>query len=165
MKSVHLLCTLTNTNFFNATEHLSFFSKKERKIKLVYKSLSWFKEKKLKNKQTEKPWKEIVKETKHFCQTWKKELKNKTDRHWKKNYTQRKIFHNMLYHGLRTPREEIAFTARPKIQSQSQIFRYGRSIFCLPHQPNFSDIFDLCLHCSVRPKPLFWFRSDTETET
>ena len=49
-------------------------------------------------------------------------------------------------HGLRTPREEIAFTARPKIQSQSQIFRYGGSIFCLPHRPNFSDIFDLCLH-------------------
>ena len=49
-------------------------------------------------------------------------------------------------HGLRTPREEIAFTARPKIQSQSQIFRYGRSIFCLPHRPNFSDIFDLCIH-------------------
>ena len=49
-------------------------------------------------------------------------------------------------HGLRTPREEIAFTARPKIQSQSQIFRYGRSIFCLPHRPNFSDFFDLCLH-------------------
>ena len=49
-------------------------------------------------------------------------------------------------HGLRTPREEIAFTARPKIQSQSQIFRYGRSIFCLPHRPNFSDIFELCLH-------------------
>ena len=50
------------------------------------------------------------------------------------------------YHGLRTPRGEIAFTARPKIQSQSQIFRYGQSIFCLPHWPNFSDIFDLCLH-------------------
>ena len=45
-----------------------------------------------------------------------------------------------------TPREEIAFTARPKIRSQSQILRYGRSIFCLPHGPNFSDIFDLCLH-------------------
>ena len=44
------------------------------------------------------------------------------------------------------PREEIAFTARPKIQSQSQIFRYGGSILCLPHRPNFSDIFDLCLH-------------------
>ena len=53
---------------------------------------------------------------------------------------------NMAKHGLWTPREEIAFTARPKIQSQSQIFRYGRSIFCLPHRPNFSDIFDLCLH-------------------
>jgi hypothetical protein len=49
-------------------------------------------------------------------------------------------------HGLRTPREEIAFTARPKIQSQSQIFRYGQSIFCLPHRPNFSGIVDLCLH-------------------
>ena len=48
-------------------------------------------------------------------------------------------------HGLRTPRDKIAFTARPKIQSQSQIFRYGRSIFFLPHRPNFSDIFDLCL--------------------
>ena len=50
-------------------------------------------------------------------------------------------------HGLQTPREEIAFTARPKIQSQSQIYRYGRSIFCLPHRPKFSDIFDFCLHC------------------
>ena len=49
-----------------------------------------------------------------------------------------------LKHGLRTPREEIAFTARPKIQSK--IFRYSQSIFCLPHRPNFSDIFDLCLH-------------------
>ena len=24
-------------------------------------------------------------------------------------------------------------------------FRYDQSIFCLPHRPNFSDIFDLCL--------------------
>ena len=55
-------------------------------------------------------------------------------------------FDNLIIHGLRTPREEIAFTARPKIHSHSQIFRYGRSIFCLPHRPNFSDIFDLCLH-------------------
>ena len=53
---------------------------------------------------------------------------------------------NTLRHGLRTPREEIAFTARPKIHSHSQIFRYGRSIFCLPHRPKFSDFFDLCLH-------------------
>jgi hypothetical protein len=51
-----------------------------------------------------------------------------------------------LTHGLRTPSEDISFTARPKIQSQSQIIRYGQSIFCLPHRPNFSDIFDLCLH-------------------
>ena len=52
----------------------------------------------------------------------------------------------LLTHGLRTPREQIAFTARPKIHSHSQIFRYGGSIFCLPHRPNFSDIFDFCLH-------------------
>ena len=63
--------------------------------------------------------------------------------------TSRKEIKNALFsflHGLRTPREEISFTARPKIQSQSQIFRYGGSIFCLPHWPKFSDIFDLCLH-------------------
>ena len=47
-----------------------------------------------------------------------------------------------ILHRLQTPREEIVFTARPKIQSQSQIVRYSRSIFCLPHWPNFSDIFD-----------------------
>ena len=46
----------------------------------------------------------------------------------------------------RPPSEEIIFTARPKINSHSQIFRYGRRIFCLPHRPKFSDIFDLCLH-------------------
>ena len=49
-------------------------------------------------------------------------------------------------HGLRTPSEEITFTARPKIKSQSQIFRYGWSIFCLPYRPKISDFFDLCLH-------------------
>ena len=49
-----------------------------------------------------------------------------------------------LEHGLRTPGEEIAFTARPKIHSQ--ILKYGRGIFCLPHRPKFSDFFDLCLH-------------------
>ena len=53
---------------------------------------------------------------------------------------------NISDHGLRTPREEIAFTARPKTHSHSQIFRYGQSIFCLPHRPKFSDFFDLCLH-------------------
>jgi hypothetical protein len=55
-------------------------------------------------------------------------------------------FCNHAVHGLRTPREEKAFTARPKIHSHSQIFRYSQSIFCLPLRPNFSDIFDLCLH-------------------
>ena len=49
-------------------------------------------------------------------------------------------------HGLGMASEEIVFAARPKIQSQSQIFRYGQSIFCLSHRPNFSHIFDLCLH-------------------
>ena len=42
-------------------------------------------------------------------------------------------------HGLRTPVEKITFTARLKIQSQSQILRYG--IFCLPHRPEFSNFF------------------------
>ena len=32
-------------------------------------------------------------------------------------------------HGLRTPREEIAFTTRPKIQSQSQIFGTAEAYF------------------------------------
>ena len=36
--------------------------------------------------------------------------------------------------------------ARPKIKSQSQIYRYGRSIFCLPHRPKISGFFDLCVH-------------------
>ena len=36
---------------------------------------------------------------------------------------------NIWKHRLRTPREERTFTAQPKIKSQSQIFRYGRSIF------------------------------------
>ena len=53
---------------------------------------------------------------------------------------------NESYHGLRTPGEEIVFTARTKINSHSQIFRCGRSIFCLLHRPKFSDFFDLCLH-------------------
>ena len=49
-----------------------------------------------------------------------------------------------LKHRLRTPREEIAFTAWSKIHSHSQIFRYDRSIFCLPYRPKFSNIFYLC---------------------
>ena len=62
-----------------------------------------------------------------------------------------------LVHGLRTPGEKIAFTARPKIKSQSQIFRYGLSIFCLPHRPKFSDFFDLCLHwVSVVRGLVYW---------
>jgi hypothetical protein len=46
-----------------------------------------------------------------------------------------------LEHGLRTPSEEIAVTARPKIKSQPQILRKGQSIFCLPHWPKISDFF------------------------
>ena len=57
-----------------------------------------------------------------------------------------KGYSNSCTHGLRTPREEIAFTARPKIKSQCQISSYGQSICCLPHRPKFSDFFDLCLH-------------------
>ena len=53
---------------------------------------------------------------------------------------------NMRLQGLRTPGEEIAFTARPKVKSQSQIFRDGRSIFCLPYLPKISDFLRLCLH-------------------
>ena len=53
----------------------------------------------------------------------------------------------IMLHGLRTPRDEIAFTARRKFTLTPKFLgKYGRSIFCLPHQPNFSDIFDLCLH-------------------
>ena len=57
-----------------------------------------------------------------------------------------RILNITMRHELRTPGEEIAFTARQKINSQSQIFRYGRNIFNLPHRPKFSDFFDLCLH-------------------
>jgi hypothetical protein len=56
------------------------------------------------------------------------------------------VFTHSIDHGLRTPGEEIAFTAQPKIKSQSKMFLYGRSIFCLPHRPKISDFFDLCLH-------------------
>ena len=55
-------------------------------------------------------------------------------------------YKDKMNHRLRTPGEEITFTARPKIKSQSQILRYGRSIFCLPHRPKNSDFFDLCPH-------------------
>merc|ERR1712051_747036 len=39
-----------------------------------------------------------------------------------------------------------SLSARPKIKSQSQIFRYGQSIIRLLHRPKFSDFFDLYLH-------------------
>ena len=81
----------------------------------------------------------------------------------KSYYVISNVSDNDLKHGLRTPRKEIAFTAQPKIQSQSQIFRYGGSIFCVPHRPKFSDIFDLCHHwvSVVRDlKPLWHFFID-----
>ena len=56
------------------------------------------------------------------------------------------LSYNWFVHGLRTPSEEIAFTVWPKIKSQSQIYRYGRCIFYLPHWPNISDFFDFSLH-------------------
>ena len=55
-----------------------------------------------------------------------------------------------------TPSEESAFTARPKINLKSQIFRCDQSIFCLPNLPIFSDFFDLCLLRSWN-KPLHKF--------
>ena len=64
---------------------------------------------------------------------------------------------NGLKHGLRTPSEEIAFTARSKIKSQSQIYTYGRSIFCLPHRPKISGFFDLCLHWVSVVRKLAWY--------
>ena len=68
-----------------------------------------------------------------------------------------KVNFYVINHGLRTPGEEIAFTAQLKIKSQSQIFRYGQSIFCLPHWPKFSDFFDLCLHwVSVVRATIYW---------
>ena len=56
------------------------------------------------------------------------------------------ILPDYMAHGLRTHGEEITFTARPKIHSHSQIFRYGQSIFCLPYRPTISGFFDFCLH-------------------
>ena len=49
---------------------------------------------------------------------------------------------NISYNdGQRKPGEEIALTAWLKIKSQSQVLRYGQSIFCLPHRPRISDFF------------------------
>ena len=43
-----------------------------------------------------------------------------------------------LIHGLRTPGEEIAFTARP-IHSHTQIFRYSEAYFVCHIGPNFQN--------------------------
>ena len=61
-------------------------------------------------------------------------------------------------HRLQMPWDEVVFTKWRKIHSHSQIFRYGRSIFCLPHWPKLSYFFDLCLHFTsvVRGLSLSW---------
>ena len=96
-------------------------------------------------KQTEKPWKEIEKETKHFCQTWKKKLKNKTKQTdiEKKNYTQRKIFHNMLYEH-KICMQNAAFlmclieACNTKKISVTPLFSYrGHPCMTSPHFPKF----------------------------
>ena len=85
-----------NTNFFHATETSSFF-KKRNKIKLLYKSLSWFKEKKWKNKLKNLE-KKLKRKQNIFVRLERKNWKTKRNKQTlKKNYTQRKIFHNMLY--------------------------------------------------------------------
>ena len=71
-------------------------------------------------------------------------------------------FLEFWHHKLRTPGEEITFTAWPKINSYSQIFSYGPSIFCLPHQPKISDFFDLCLHWVSIVRALGWSRKTTK---
>ena len=49
----------------------------------------------------------------------------------------------------RNPERSESKDSKGKVDSYdgcNSIFRYDRSIFCLPHWPNFSDIFDLCIH-------------------
>ena len=70
-----------------------------------------------------------------------KELQHQCAQHEKE---QREVSHIHI-HGLRTPNEEIAFTAR-QIKFKSQIFRYGLNISCLPKRPKISDFFNLCLY-------------------
>ena len=66
----------------------------------------------------------------HFVHDFSQDVKNAT------------ILYNLgVNHGLRKPGEEIAFIAQPKIYSRSQILRYCRSIFCLPHRPKFQKYF------------------------
>ena len=52
----------------------------------------------------------------------------------------------MRAHGLRTPGEEIAFTAQPKFTLTPKFLGTAEAFVCLPHWPKFSDFFDLCLH-------------------
>jgi hypothetical protein len=53
------------------------------------------------------------------------------------------MFRIVWMHGLGTPGGEITFTARLKLTPTPKIFRYGQSIFILPHQPKFSDFFEI----------------------
>ena len=68
-------------------------------------------------------------------------------KHGKSNFFCYRRNLNGKTHGLRVPREEIALTSWPKINSHSQIFRYGQNIFCLPHPRKFSDFFDTYQQC------------------
>ena len=80
------------------------------------------------------------------------------------NYDSAAFTTKVCFQRLRTPREEIAFNARPKIYSHSQIFWYGRSIFCLPHWPNFSDNFDLCLHWESLVRACFHLHCESNSQ-
>ena len=60
--------------------------------------------------------------------------------------------HNLTstLHGLRMHKEETPFNALPKINSQ--IFRCGRSIFCLPHLLIFDPKFAHTIYCKLKRK-------------
>ena len=53
----------------------------------------------------------------------------------------------MSKHGLRTPREEIAFTARPKIHSQSQILGTAKAYFVCHISPIWFDLIYAFIGC------------------
>ena len=70
-----------------------------------------------------------------LCWFWAKIQSNFVSSPWKlDNPPYHTILASTEYGG---PERKLVFTARPKIHFHSQIFRYGRSIFCLPHRPNF----------------------------
>ena len=52
----------------------------------------------------------------------------------------------MRAHGLRTPGEEIAFTARPKFTPTPKFLGTAEAYFVCHIGPSFQNFFDLCLH-------------------